>query len=107
MNSENTPQYLYRIVSIADWQKSLVQSYVEPSQMDKEFIHLSTLEQLPNVAQKYWSDQQYMILKLDSKKLIGRLLYERNPGGVACYYHLYDGQIPLNAVVSVSTVYAA
>lgn len=101
-----TPHYLYRIVSTEDWQKSQEQKQVVTSAIDKDFIHLSTEEQVPQTAQKFWKGKDYVILKLDSKKLDGRLVYETNPGGATRYYHLYDGKIPLEAVVNSKVVKA-
>ena len=100
-NEDTTPQYLYKIVSPKEYRKSLLQNEVVSSLIDKEFFHLSTENQISHVVQKFWKDQDYVILKLDSKKLIGRLVYEINPGGTTQYYHLYEGKIPLDAIVDV------
>lgn len=103
---QSTPQYLYRIVSPKDWQKSERQSYLESSSnLDEKFIHLATKEQLPRIAKKFWNNKDYVILTLDTKKLIGRLVYETNPGGSTLYYHLYEGKVPRDAVVDVSTIH--
>jgi uncharacterized protein (DUF952 family) len=98
----SSPEYLYRIVSIEQWQESLLQNQVVNSSLDKDFIHLATKEQLARIAQKFWNDKDHIILKLASKKLTGRLIYEANPGGTTLYYHLYEGNVPLDAVVEVS-----
>lgn len=100
MNDENhTPEYLYKIVSLEDWQQSLMKNEVVNSPLDEKFIHLATKEQLPHIAQKFWHGKNYMILKLDVKKIKGNLIYETNPGGTTKYYHLYKGIIPLDAVL--------
>lgn len=105
MNHENhTPQYFYKIVSLEEWQDSLLKNQVVMSPFDENFIHLATEKQLAHVAQKFWSGKSYIILKLDSQKITGHLLYETNPGGTTQYYHLYDGKIPLDAVVDITTV---
>jgi uncharacterized protein (DUF952 family) len=104
MNHENhTPQYLYKIVSPEEWQDSLLKNQVVASPLDKNFIHLATENQVAHVAQKFWKGKSYIILKLDSKRITGRLIYETNPGGTTQYYHLYEGKIPLDAVVDTST----
>ena len=103
---DQAPEYLYRIASTEQWEKSLAQHHVANSSIDKDFIHLSTEEQLPQVAQKFWKNQDYVILKLDSKKLPGRLVYETNPGGTTRYYHLYEADVPIEAVVEASMVRA-
>lgn len=99
------PEYLYKIVSTEQWQESLSQNQVVNSLIDKDFIHLATEEQLEHVAQKFWKNKDYRILKLASKKLMGRLVYETNPGGTTRYYHLYEGVVPLDSVVDVSIIH--
>lgn len=96
------PEYLYKIVSPEEWKESQIQNQIVPSSMDRDFIHLSTETQLAPIAQKYWKNMDYIILKLASKKLTGRMAYEANPGGINLYYHLYEGRIPLDAVVDIS-----
>ncbi len=105
MAKENSAEgFLYKIVSIDDWNKSKLVNYVVKSEMDKEFIHLATKEQLQAIASKFWTSQEYIILELDIKKINGRLVQERNPGGTTLYYHLYEGNIPLDAVTGFSLV---
>ena len=99
-------EYLYRIVSPEQWQESLLQNHVINSSIDKDFIHLATEEQLAGIIQKFWNNKDHIILKLAAKKLTGRLIYETNPGGTTLYYHLYEGNVPIDAVVEVSTVRA-
>ena len=99
MEKTETPEYLYKIISVSDWQKSQTQNDVVLSSMDTDFIHLATKEQVPHVAEKFWKNSDYVVLTLDTKKLPGRLIYETNPGGTTKYYHLYDGSIPKAAVV--------
>lgn len=105
MNHENhTPQYLYKIVSPEEWQDSLLTNEVVRLPLDKNFIHLAMENQIDHVAQKFWNGKRYIVLKLDPKKMVGRLVYETNTGGTTRYYHLYDGKIPLDAVIDISTV---
>jgi uncharacterized protein (DUF952 family) len=67
---------------------------------DQDFIHLAREDQLDRITKKYWDkDPEYVLLKIDTKKLPGKLVFEANPGGENKYYHLYDGSIPLKAVV--------
>ena len=73
--------------------------------MDSEFIHLATKEQLGNIIKKYWSGaSSYFVLKLETQKLHGKLVFEANPGGTNKYYHLYNGTIPFDAIVSSDRV---
>jgi uncharacterized protein (DUF952 family) len=69
--------------------------------LDDRFIHLATEGQIPKVLEKFWGDRDCLILKLQSDQLKGRLVLEANPGGTHKYYHLYDGTIPMTAVIEV------
>lgn len=93
------PEYLYKIVSAEAWEKSSGQKDLVLSPMDDSFIHLATAEQVPRVLQKFWRDDEYVVLRVATSKMAGRLIYERNEGGQNRYYHLYEGRIPLEAVV--------
>lgn len=100
---EEHPKYLYKILFLDDWKKG--GDSVHLSSADSEFIHFSTEEQLPKIVEKYWGDvPEFMVLKIETKKLIGKLVFETNPGGVTKYYHLYHGSIPRDAVVEAITV---
>jgi uncharacterized protein (DUF952 family) len=104
MTEEIHPEYLYKIVSMEQWQESLMQNRIVLSTSDDKFIHLAKEDQVEEVVRKYWSDKNHMILKLSVEKLIGLLIYEANPGRSTKYYHLYDGSIPLEAVEDVTVI---
>ncbi len=104
MEQDMSPEYLYKIVSKEQWQASASENDVILSPMDKDFIHFATEDQLPHVAKKFWNNMDYIVLKVTSDKLIGRLVYETNPGGTTKYYHLYEGRIPLEAVRDVIAI---
>lgn len=107
VQQENTiPEDLYKIVSYEQWQESQLQNQVVNSSMDRDFIHLAKQEQLARIAQKFWNNKDYIVLKLAANKLTGRLILETNPGGTTLYYHLYEGNVPLDAVLDVSIVRA-
>lgn len=92
------PKYLYKVVTAENWQESQ-DGVVKLSSDDQAFVHFSQDDQLNRILNKYWSDSsEFMILKVETEKLDGNLVYETNPGGVAKYYHLYDGMIPLESV---------
>ena len=97
---ENPPRYLYKIISLKNWQASQEAGEVILSSEDTELIHLSREDQLERILHKYWSNEpEYFILKLETAKLSGKLVFEANPGGINKYYHLYEGSIPLTSVV--------
>ena len=104
--TNQSPQYLYKILSLRNWQATQTRKTAQLSAEDDAFIHFSTQDQLQRIIGKYWADApQLVILKIDSKKLEGRLVFETNPGGTAKYYHLYDGIIPFNSIVESKIVY--
>lgn len=96
---EQTPEYLYKIISPENWNQS--KETLQLDAADNAFIHLSREDQLDRILSKYWTDTPAIVLKLETKKLQGRLVLETNPGGTSKYYHLYEGSIPKNAVVEV------
>lgn len=100
----NVPEYLYIIVSPEVWKESSeLGKLVLPSHHDA-FIHLAKEDQVSHVTEKFWSGSDYYLLKIETGQLIGRLVYETNPGGSNRYYHLYDGEIPLEAISEVEFV---
>lgn len=98
MEQNTVPEYLYKIVSPDQWQESQLKNEIVTSPLDQDFIHLAKEDQVASVVKKFWNNMDYIVLKLDSKKLSGFLIYETNPGGATYYYHLYNGMIPLEAV---------
>lgn len=104
MEQHSNPKYLYKIVSLEQWQESLLQNKIVSSSLDMDFIHLAKEDQVTHIVQKFWNNMDHIVLKLASKKLMGRLIYETNFGGTNKYYHLYDGNIPLEAVKDVTIV---
>lgn len=93
------PTYLYKVLLPESWKESQSLKEIELSADDEEFIHLATEDQLDRIIEKYWADEPYVVLKLEVAKLPGKLALEANPGGTNKYYHLYNGSIPLEAVV--------
>lgn len=96
----NPPEYLYKILSEENWNASNKIKRIQIPPEDEPFIHLATEMQLNKIISKFWADNlNFFILKLTTDKLIGKLVLEANPGGANKYYHLYEGIIPLDAVV--------
>ena len=98
-NNYSDPKYLYKIVSPEQWKETQLVGNFIISNMDSLFIHLATKEQLEKILKKFWNNKEHVILKLLVDKLDGDLVLENNPGGINKYYHLYEGNIPLNAIV--------
>lgn len=100
MIDEQTPKYLYKVLTIENWNGSQGQKNLKLASADDDFIHFSKEDQLERITSKFFADiPEYVILKIESAKLPGRMVYETNPGGSAKYYHLYDGFIPLDSIV--------
>lgn len=100
MNSKDVPEYLYKVINPNQWKESEGKENVKLSPEDKKFIHLATSDQVTDIVMKYFGKNTCVwILKLDVKKLPGKLVLEVNPGGTNAYYHLYNGAIPRSAVV--------
>lgn len=104
MEKNPNPEYLYKIVSKEQWKDSLLRNVVVLSPIDVNFIHLAKEDQVRHIVQKFWNNMDHIVLKLAAKGLIGKLIYETNPGGSNQYYHLYEGNIPLDAVVDVTII---
>lgn len=101
-----SPQYLYKVLSLRNWQATQNRETVQLSAEDDAFIHFSTEGQLERIIGKYWSDApQLVILKIDSRKLKGELLFEANTGGSTKYYHLYNGFIPFSSILESKIIY--
>lgn len=99
---DTKPNFLYKILSDDNWNQSQGKTDLKLSNLDSVFIHLSTEEQLDRIKNKFWADEKrFYILKLDCKKLKGKLVLESNPGGSNKYYHLYNGSIPLTSIVEI------
>lgn len=103
--SDMQPEILYKIISIDNWEESQTTNTLKLSIIDKKFIHLALESQLEKIKQKFWKDTpSYVVLKLDPKKLKGRLVLESNPGGKGQYYHLYSGSIPMDSITDYTII---
>lgn len=101
----STPHYLYKVLSMEDWRKSQGLPSVSLPAADDDFIHFSREDQLDRLLTKYWADEaEFIILKIDTTKLPGKMVFEANPGGSSKYYHLYNGCIPSDAIAESKIV---
>ena len=100
-----TPDFLYKILSLENWNASQQKEALVLSKDDEAFIHFSQEDQLDRIASKYWTNvPEYVVLKVNTSKVTGKLVYENNPGSTNKYYHLYEGSIPTDAVVDSQLV---
>ncbi len=98
------PEYLFKIMTTERWAISRQENkLILDSAADHDFIHLAEEGQVERIASKFFGAQTIVVLKIDPKRLPGQLVYESNPGGVSKYWHLYNGSIPMEAVVGVGS----
>jgi peptide deformylase len=96
---QEKPEYLFKILSVENWEWSQNKKTVQLSAEDSPFIHLAEEEQLQHIILKLWKNNStFVVLKIETAKLPGQLVHEVNPGGTRKYYHLYNGFIPTCAV---------
>ena len=94
----DTPPFLYKILSVNDWADSQDEPTLLLSEDDEEFIHFSKQDQVDRILNKHWEDKSAVVLKIDVAALQGDLIHEDSPEGPV----LYQGEIPLEAVVDVT-----
>lgn len=102
--TEATPAVLYKIVSVENWQQSQGKASLILAPEDDAFIHFSKEDQFQKVITKFWPNKPYVLLMVDATQLTGSLIFEENTPGGAKYYHLYNGSISMNAVISSQLV---
>ena len=99
------PQNLYKVTTEKLWLESQGRSSLSLAPMDKAFVHFCEDQQIQQIIGKFFADQkQVVVLTIDPKKLVGKLVKEKNPGGSTEYFHLYQGSIPLQAVKEAKVV---
>src|ERR1700722_5890836 len=83
---EQIPQYLYKVLSVENWEASQNTDSLKLSMDDNAFIHFSRDDQLERITSKYRSKAfQYIVLKVDTAKLPGKMVFESNPGSTTKY----------------------
>jgi len=93
--------FIYHIVLPDVWESFKNRPSYQPESLATEgFIHCSYPSQLEAVLKRYYSGvEKVLILKIDSEKLLAKLVKEASTGG-ELYPHLY-GRLNHNAVVDV------
>jgi uncharacterized protein (DUF952 family) len=91
---------IYHVVTDADWQKALLQGFYEAESLVKEgFIHTSKAEQVAGVLDRYYKEQNnLLLLHINEEKLTAPLKYELAPSVNEEFPHIY-GRLNLDAVV--------
>ncbi|MEN9518358.1 MAG: hypothetical protein RLZZ381_946 [Cyanobacteriota bacterium] len=93
-------QKTYHITSSAEWQQAQILGEYQPQGFAQEqFIHLSYRHQLLTVAERFYAEQNgLVILVIDSSRIKGGLIEENLEGGMELYPHFY-GVLPIDAVI--------
>ena len=93
--------FIYHIVLPDVWERFKTRPSYQPDSLATEgFIHCSYPGQLEAVLKRYYRGvEKVLILKIDTDKLLAKLVKEPSTGGEV-YPHIY-GRLNHNAVVSV------
>ena len=93
--------FIYHIVLPEVWDRFKSRPSYQPESLATEgFIHCSYPGQLEGVLKRYYRGvEKVLILKIDTEKLLAKLVKEASTGG-EMYPHLY-GRLNHNAVVDV------
>jgi len=96
---------IYHVVSKTDWEQAMQQGFYEPASITSEgFIHLSNKEQVGAVLQRYYQNQQdLLLLHVDESKLLAELKYETAPSVNEQFPHLF-GRLNLDAITDVTSI---
>ncbi len=95
-----TPKHLYKVISLELWHASENKKSVVLSPEDAPFIRFQKEDELGRLLH-YWGtlNVPHVVLKIKASKLEGKLVFEAKLGGSTKQYHLYNGCIPLNAII--------
>ena len=96
---------IYHVTLRSQWAKALGEGYFTEESLEKEgFIHMSTLEQVAGVLDRYYKNiTDLVLLHVDEKKLTSKLQYDLSPSVQESFPHIY-GTINLDAVVHVEDI---
>ena len=95
---------IYHIAEAADWERARRDGQYTISTRgrtlaEEGFIHASTAEQVPLVADAYYRDApDLVLLVIDTERVRPELRYEQVPGQPDPYPHIY-GPLNLDAVI--------
>ncbi len=90
---------LYKILTLDDWDKCKLTDRLCTPANDSAFVHFATEKQYPAVVEKWFANMPHVVLRVDASKLVGKLVLEWVESHSDKYYHLYDGHVPLEAVI--------
>jgi uncharacterized protein (TIGR00730 family) len=92
------PDTLFHLAAQADWQRP-GPTYVPAAYATDGFIHCSTAQQLPAVANRFYRGREDLVLlRIAPGELGAEVRFENLEGGTELYPHLY-GELPRSAVI--------
>lgn len=96
---------IYHVTTSAAWQSAKEKGHYEHISLETEgFIHNCSREQLPGVLDRYYKDQQdLLLLHIDENLLEAELKYELAPSVNEEFPHIF-GPINMDAVVEVEVL---
>jgi|LakMenEpi03Aug12_release.lakeMendotaPanAssembly.Ray.scaffolds.fasta_scaffold167416_2 uncharacterized protein (DUF952 family) len=94
---------LFHVVKASNWEKYKQSGIYFSETFDTEkFIHLSEASQVKGVLERYYKNQDdLLILCINKEKLSAKLIYE-NATNDEYFPHLYDG-LNINAIYKIIT----
>jgi uncharacterized protein (DUF952 family) len=100
-----TPKHLYKVLALELWQASENKKSVILSPEDAPFIRFQKEDELSRLLH-YWKtlNVPHVVLKIKASKLEGKLIFEAKLGGSTKQYHLYNGCIPLDAIIESKVI---
>jgi len=91
------PRYLYKIISLEDWNASQTQDLLKLSK-DQNTVLLWKVDQLENtILSDFSTSPEVIILEIDLDKLPNEVQSKQDDMGKAISYH-YMGSIPMKAI---------
>lgn len=96
---------IYHVVTAALWQQALSKGFYEaPSLHTDGFIHSSSAAQVKGVLERYYKDQQHLLLlHIDESKLTAPLKYELAISVNELFPHIF-GPLNLDAVIKTAEI---
>ena len=93
---------IYHIATSAEWQTGQEEGMYTPAAFDADgFIHLSGLDQIVDVANRYFRGQCDLVLVcIDPEAVKAPIKYEDLANQGQCYPHIY-GKLNLDAIIRV------
>ncbi len=96
---------IYHIVNKINWQKAVQEGFYEAASLAAEgFIHASKIQQVAGVLERYYKDQQdLLVLHIDEHKLTSPFTYVFSTSVNDEFPHIF-GRLNLDAVINVEAL---